>query len=56
MNQLTRLAIGAVAGALVGFAIYTFIGCRTGTCPLTADPYTAMIVYGLFGAFIMGSR
>lgn len=56
MNQFTRLAMGAAAGAAVGFAIYYFIGCRTGTCPLTADPYTAMLVYGIFGAFIMGSR
>jgi len=56
MNQIIRIAIGAFAGVVVGYAIYRFIGCRTGTCPLTANPYTAMIVYGLFGALIMGSR
>jgi uncharacterized membrane protein (Fun14 family) len=33
MNPAIRMMIGAVIGVAVGYAIYRFIGCRTGTCP-----------------------
>ena len=56
MNQFMRIAIGALVGVVIGYAIYRIVGCRTGACPLTANPYVAMIVYGLFGAIVMGSR
>ena len=51
-----KLILGAVAGAAVGYAMYRFVGCKTGACPLTANPYTAMIIYSLFGALIVGGR
>ena len=47
-----RLVLGALGGAVVGYLLYRFVGCRTGTCPLTADPVTAMGVYALLGALI----
>ena len=52
-----RLALGLTAGGGLGFAYQRIIGCRTGTCPLTATPLRAI----LYGAFIgllwaMGSR
>ena len=57
MNALIRIAIGAIAGACVGYAMYRFVGCKTGACPLTANPLVSMILYGLIGALAMaGSR
>ncbi len=50
MNMVLRIGIGAVAGALVGLAIYKFIGCRTGACPIAANPYLSALVYGVIGA------
>jgi hypothetical protein len=38
----------AALGALVAGAYAYFIGCRTGTCPLTSNVWTA----GLYGAFV----
>jgi hypothetical protein len=46
-----RLIIGLVAGGLLGFAYYYFIGCSSGTCPITSNPYKAtvwgMVIGGL---------
>lgn len=40
--------IGFAAGAIGGYAYYYFIGCNTGSCPLTSNPYISVI----FGAVI----
>ena len=29
-------------GALVGLAYYYFVGCPTGACPLTSNPFITM--------------
>ena len=42
--------IGALIGAAIGFAIYRFVGCKTGTCPLNSSPWISMLVWGLIGA------
>jgi len=49
MNPLLKSAIGAIVGAAIGFAIYRFVGCKTGTCPLNSNPWIAMAVWGLVG-------
>ena len=43
-----RTALGALLGAGGGAAYAHFIGCRSGTCPLTSNVWTA----GLYGAFV----
>ncbi len=40
--------IGLVLGAIGGYAYYYFIGCTSGSCPLTSNPYISII----FGAVI----
>ncbi len=56
MNTTVRIAIGAGVGAGLGFLMYRFVGCRTGACPLTANPYIAMAIWGLMGAMIAGGK
>jgi hypothetical protein len=41
-----KLIIGIIAGGAIGFAYYKFIGCSSGTCPITSNPY-ASIIYGM---------
>lgn len=50
-----RAVLFAVAGALVGFLYHRFVGCRTGSCPITANPYAATI-YGAVVGVLAGTR
>jgi hypothetical protein len=51
MNYM-KLIIGIAAGALVGFLYYKFVGCRSGVCPITSNPYSSMIYGSLMGLLI----
>jgi len=52
MNPAVRAVIGGVIGAAIGLAMYRFVGCRTGACPLTGNPYIAMVIWGIMGVLI----
>lgn len=39
-------------GGLLGFAYAYFIGCKTGTCPLTSDPISSTIYGGIIGSLV----
>jgi phage shock protein E len=41
-----KLLVFLIAGALAGYFYYFFIGCKSGTCPITSNPYTSTF-YGL---------
>ena len=56
MSPLLKTILGAAAGAAVGFLVYRFVGCKTGTCPITASPWTSMLVWGIVGAFAVTGR
>lgn len=56
MNPILRTVIGAVVGAAIGFAVYRFIGCRTGACPLSANPWVAMFLWGAMGALFAAGK
>ena len=36
-------------GAMVGLAYYYFVGCPTGACPLTSNPFITMAYMGFTG-------
>ena len=38
-----------LVGAVLGFTYYYFIGCRTGTCPITGNPYISTLYGALIG-------
>lgn len=42
-----------VGGALVGYLYYRFVGCKSGTCPITSNPYIS-VLYGAAMGFILG--
>lgn len=56
MNSWVRILVGAAVGAGIGYLMYRFVGCRTGACPITANPWTAMFVWGLVGALLASGR
>jgi hypothetical protein len=46
MNQLwVKRVLLAIGGGIAGYCYYAFIGCRTGTCPITSNP-TISTLYG----------
>jgi len=38
MKPFFKIGIGVFVGGLLGFAYYHFVGCKSGTCPLTSNP------------------
>ena len=43
-----------VGGGAVGFAYHKIVGCRSGACPITANPYISTIYGALMGFFVGG--
>lgn len=47
-----RLLLGLLVGAAGGYAYYYFVGCQSGSCPITSNPLT-MTLYGMaFGGVL----
>jgi len=53
--MMLKVILGAVIGGGLGFAYYKFIGCSTGTCPLTSNPWISSIYGAALGALIATS-
>jgi hypothetical protein len=56
MSPIVKTLFGAVIGAAIGYVLYRFVGCKTGTCPLTANPWTSMLIWGIIGAISASGR
>ena len=52
-NLILKFGVFSILGALVGFGYYYFIGCKTGSCPLTSNPFISTF-YGLFMGILLG--
>ncbi len=46
------LVLGIGIGGIAGFLFYYFIGCATGTCPITSNPYGSILYGALMGALV----
>jgi len=46
MKRWITAALATVAGGILGYAYYHFIGCTTGACPITSNP-VASTAYGM---------
>ncbi|MFO0649069.1 MAG: DUF6132 family protein [Polyangiales bacterium] len=45
-----------LVGAALGFGYHRVIGCATGACPITANPYLSTLYGALMGYFVSGPR
>lgn len=48
-KYLLVVGLFTLAGVIGGFAYYTFIGCKTGTCTITSSPTLSIIWGGAMG-------
>jgi hypothetical protein len=51
---MIKLIIGIIIGGVLGFGYYRFVGCSTGTCPITSNPYISTIYGAIMGALLVG--
>lgn len=47
-----RTLAGVAVGAVLGGGYAYFIGCQTGTCPLTSNVWTAAAFFGFTGGIV----
>ena len=40
-------------GAAAGYGFYRFVGCKSGSCPITSNPWLSTIYGAVLGALIM---
>lgn len=54
--MIIKYLIGSILGGLVGyFVFYRLIGCSTGSCPITANPYISTVYGIILGSLIIGA-
>lgn len=46
--------VGALVGAVGGYLYWYYVGCESGTCPITASPTNTMIYGALVGSLLFG--
>ncbi len=49
----TRRAIPVVLGAIGGYAYWYFIGCASGVCPITGNPWISTAYGGFIGSLFV---
>jgi hypothetical protein len=45
---------GAVVGAVAGFIYWKYVGCVTGSCAITSNPWKSTMYFALMGSLLFG--
>lgn len=53
-NSMWLLAAGLLVGAIAGFLYWKEIGCVTGSCPITSNPWISTMYGGVLGGLFAG--
>ncbi len=53
--MILRVILGIFVGGGLGFTHYKFVGCSSGTCPLTSNPWIATIYGAVLGVLLVTS-
>lgn len=46
---------GIVIGSTLGYLYYHFIGCSSGTCPITSNPVSSALYGAVMGGLLLSS-
>ena len=54
-KAMMGILVGGAIGGFLGFLYYRSVGCSTGSCPLTSNPYASTLCGIVLGALIGGN-
>ena len=46
---MIKIIVGIAVGAALGFGYYKFVGCASGACPITSNPFISTIYGAIIG-------
>jgi hypothetical protein len=49
-----KVVLFVLGGAVAGFAYHRLVGCRSGTCAITANPYISTLYGAVMGFLLAG--
>ncbi len=49
---MLKMIIGVAIGGVLGFLFYRFIGCASGTCPITSKPLNSILYGAIMGLLL----
>ncbi|MCX8009634.1 MAG: DUF6132 family protein [Ignavibacteria bacterium] len=52
VKKYWKSIVFSIVGGILGFAYYYFIGCNSGSCPITSKWYTSTL-YGILLGFVI---
>ena len=52
LKKCNVLLIGAAIGATAGFLYWKYVGCVTGSCPITSQPVNSSVYGAVMGGLI----
>lgn len=50
----THALVATLVGASLGYAYHRVVGCASGACPITANPYISTVYGAFMGYFASG--
>lgn len=51
-KEMLKIIMGVLAGGVVGFLYNRFIGCKSGVCLISKNPYLSTLYWALLGGLI----
>lgn len=53
--KISGYVIGGILGAAAGYLYYRFVGCASGRCLITSNPWSATVYGAVLGVLIAGA-
>ena len=50
---MIKIILGVIIGGVLGYLVYHFIGCHSGTCPITSSPILSVLYGAVIGSMLM---
>jgi hypothetical protein len=55
-KRLLKFSAGILLGGVLGYAYFYFVGCRSGSCPITSNPMISSAYGSLLGGLLTFGR